>query len=152
MSSDRPKPDDLVAVPDHEYVLRLINPKGGAYQANPPDGRHLADGWVPSGQYKPSPTSYGPSVWVESRLPEGVASLEALRPDWKSHGLVRVLVSAVRACNIDVRYSPQDSIFPEHKDAHASFIGIDRPRRDELIDRCQHCIVRHPAPPNDDET
>jgi hypothetical protein len=148
VSGDRPEPGDLVDVPDEEYLVRLVG--SHAYEANAPGGRFITAAWIPSSQYKTHPNSYGPSVWVESKLPAGVASLEKLRPDWAKQGLVRVRVADVRACSIQVKYSPQDSCFPEHADAHASFVGVDRVKRDDLVDVCQNLIVRHPIVEDDD--
>ncbi len=145
MTAERPKAEELEDVPEDEYLLRFVGRAGNQYQPDPTDGRYLTEAWIPSGEFKADPAkSYGPSVWVESRLPNGVESLEALRPDWKTKGLVRVRVSDVRTCDVKVKYSPQDSTLPEHADAHASWVGLNRPKRDELVERCQTCIVRHP--------
>lgn len=39
-----------------------------AWQDNPPDGKHITPAFITKDEMKPGPDSYGPSVWVASKL------------------------------------------------------------------------------------
>jgi hypothetical protein len=147
--STRPLVDDLEDVPEHEFILRFVGYT--AWDDAPADARSfLTSAFVQTGEFGPAADSYGPSVWRESKLPAdvaaAVAALEKCHPGLAHKGIVRVPVRDVLACNIRVKASPDDAepAFAAHRDAHASFVGINRAKRDDLVDRCQAFIYRRP--------
>jgi hypothetical protein len=147
--STRPLLDDLADVSEDEHVYRFV--AWSAWRDNPPDGKSfLLKGFVQTKEFGPHDDSYGPSVWVESTLASqgGIAALESIDPKLVHKGIVRVPVREVVKCKIKVKSSPADTdpIYARHADAHASFVGLDDDKRDELLDRCQHYIFR--PPPN----
>ncbi|MBK6694798.1 MAG: hypothetical protein IPG50_21705 [Myxococcales bacterium] len=82
----------------------------------------------------PTPSNYGPSVYVASRLPNDLASLEAAKPAWKGYGVARFAASALRKIGVDVRYSSHDCQIAELKPAHASLLDISsREMRDKVV-------------------
>jgi hypothetical protein len=140
----RPSVEDLSDVDEEEYVYRFVS--YNAWQDNAPDGKHLLPAFLDSREFKPGANSYGASAWIASKLDAkgGIAALEHLEPRLKNKGLIKVQVRHVRALNITVKHTPHDADYPQHSDAHASFINVDRTKRALLMDHCQTCIVRAP--------
>jgi hypothetical protein len=127
----RPQWQELPDVEDGALLIRFILP--GALRAERPKGNRVDPSACQSGDYQPSETSYGASVYVESRLRNGVDDLFAACPRWRGWRFVQLQVALVRALALDVKYTPMDCEFPEIADAHASLIGMNRSIRTQFI-------------------
>ena len=137
--SGRPPWNELAEVRSGELVIRLIRPD--AYVATARPGSRVQPAALPTNERTPSATSYGASAFVKSLLRGGTADLLAANPKWVAFLQAEVLVEHIRALGIDVRLSPQDCEFDRVRDAHASLINVDRPRRNQLIRLLEQNLV-----------
>lgn len=145
MSSNRPDPSLLQQVDDEEIIYRLFPP--AMYWAAAPDGQYLQTSAFASSDFKVQANSYGSSVYVCSKLPNGIADLESAQPKWRNFGFISVQVSELAQFGVRVYYSPQDCDYGEPLlSAHGSIIGLTRKTRDALVEFLQIKISRAPTP------
>ena|ERR1700722_4180995 len=145
MSSTRPDPSLLERVDDDEVIYRLF--PLSAYWETAPDGQRLQTAAFPSGDFNAAADNYGASVYVHSRLPNGVVDLETAHQSWRAYGFITVQVRELAQFGVTVCYSPQDCIYGEPlASAHASIIGLTRKKRDDLVEFLQVKITRTPTP------
>jgi hypothetical protein len=138
--------DDLLPVPDEAFILRRI-PRG-TYDPDAQDGKYLARQLFVVDP--PSDDTYGPSVYVESRLRDGIQSLIAIDSAWHAQGVVRIQVRELRQFELEVRYSPADCTYDseELRGAHATVLGLTRPRRNQLVAHLTKAhVLRPPVEP-----
>ncbi len=85
-------------------------------------------------EFKPSPKSYGASVFVLSLLTNGVETLFEARPDWLGRLAPRIRVERILTINgeIRVKLTPMDCQLEAIREAHASIANLNRERRAEL--------------------
>ena len=131
MSGNRPDVSELVIVEDGELVFRFVQP--GHINTAAPIGARLQTSALQSNEFTPNEHSYGPSVYVRSRLTNGVADLHEACSKWRAWQLAEIPVGTVLALGVTVRLSPQDCEFPTIRHAHATLIGVTKAIRDQLI-------------------
>ena len=95
MSSTRPDPSLLERVDDDEVIYRLF--PLSAYWETAPDGQRLQTAAFPSGDFNAAADNYGASVYVHSRLPNGVVDLETNITRGEHDQLNPVAVNCIRA-------------------------------------------------------
>ena len=135
----RPAAAELLLVPSEDTIIRMIHPEA----AIDADGSVL-QGALPSKEYRntPNETSYGPSVYVASRLEAEVSTLEQATPNWRYYAVARCPVAAVRALGVRVCFSPDDCDIEAIKQAHATLLDVTVATRDQLIELFQKHLVR----------
>ncbi|MBN2195018.1 MAG: hypothetical protein JW751_19530 [Polyangiaceae bacterium] len=131
MTVPRTPVEALDVVPTGDLVFRLVRPEH--IDLTKPRGAQLQTSALPSDQYTPNDHSYGASVYVKSRLPQGVEQLYQACPKWRTWRTAEVPVAKVVELGVGVVLSPQDCEIEEIRHAHASLIGVDRPRRNRLL-------------------
>jgi hypothetical protein len=138
MLGARPTPEQLEEAAPHEFVLRLVHPTSYT-------GR-LETSCLPSRDWKgkPTATDYGPSAFLEARLPGGVAELEAANHDWKRFGVVRLQIRELNERGVVVRMTPMDCQFPTIAHAHATLFGVTSANRDDVVELFAARIQRVP--------
>lgn len=130
-SQDRPPVEELELVKEGELIFRFISPKD--YDIRNPLGTRVQAATLPSDQLRLTPASYGPSVYVGSRLSRGIQDLYAANPNWRVYYFARMPIKEVSELGIEVRLSPYDCDYPTVKHAHASLTKMDRPKRNKLV-------------------
>jgi hypothetical protein len=123
---------DLVLVDDEEWIIRIIRPE--SYDHDAPTGMRVLTSALQSKEMPSTDQSYGPSVFVESKLPCSLENLESEVKKWGGCGVAKVQAKKLRELGIDVRFSPDDCEMPTIKPAHASLVGCTKPTRTPIID------------------
>src|SRR5215213_2081059 len=118
----RPNVSSLPLVPAGALIVRFLHP--AHYAPASPPGLRILPASFPSGDFSPTPTSYGASAYDLGELPGGLAELEAAHPRWATFGVLRARVEELAHFGIEVRRSPEDCPFPSVRQAHVSLIGI----------------------------
>ena len=150
MSSERPPWTELEPLGDQDMVFRLVRP--GDYVHDAPEGTRLQLSHMPTQRPPPSNRSYGPSVFAESKLANGLDDLQAAQPKWSTWGVAKIPVGELRrvqmeGVQVDVRFSPQDCEIPSVRHAHASLINVDRKARNALVRLIESYLIRPPDRP-----
>jgi hypothetical protein len=128
----RPKWQDLPSVEDGHLLVRFLRPN--TYDLEKPKGMRVLPATCPTNEFTPNDKSYGPSVFVEEKLANGMSDLLDACPRWRSWIFVRIPVVEVRALIEDVKYSPMDCTeFPTVAHAHATLIGVSRANRPSFL-------------------
>lgn len=127
----RPKWEDLPDVEDGDLLIRFLRP--GTVKLDRPRGQRVEPSTCNSNEFEPNENSYGASVFVEGRLENGVDDLYAACERWRDWAFARLAVEKVRALGIFVKYTPMDCEFEGIAHAHASLIGMTRPKRARFV-------------------
>ena len=127
----RPAIEDLEVVPDAEAVVRRISLSHFDITAQVGERVQIAN--CASKDYTPTPTNYGPSIFVKSRC--SIERILAANPKWAKHKISRFTVAEVkeRLPTLRVAYSPDDCQHADLRDGHASLLGVDKNCRDALV-------------------
>jgi hypothetical protein len=139
----RPDVSSLPLVPAGTLIVRLLHP--AHYAPGSPPGLRILPASFPSGDFKPTPSSYGASAYDLSELTGGLADLEAANPKWATFGVLQARVEELAPLGIEVRRSPEDCPYPSVRQAHVSLIGITREVRDRLVVFLEGRLLRPPG-------
>jgi hypothetical protein len=131
MNVGRPEVDELEVVASDHLVFRFVQP--GHINLNAPAGSRLQLSALQTNECTPNERSYGASVYVKSRLAYGLADIHAAFAKSRSWRAAEVPVWKIQALGVSVVLSPQDCSIEAIRHAHASLIGVDKPRRNKLI-------------------
>ena len=134
--------EDLPRVESGEVLFRLVG--SHAYDFDGSAGVRVQNSALTKSEMTPTSTSYGPSVFVESLLPDGMASLEEACPAWRQKGYAAIPIEDLRAIGIDVRLSKEDCEFDSVRAAHGSLIGVTRTNRPSVVHLISQYLVRPP--------
>ena len=129
--TNRPDVDELKRVESGAILLRLV--RSDAYDAAQPPGTRVQPRALQQKDFKPSPTSYGASVFVAAQLRDGVETLAEEDDRWNGAIYACVPVDELRKMGFDARYSPQDCPNPRLAPAHASLIGVNKDNRVDVL-------------------
>lgn len=137
---------DLVAVPDDKLVLRLI--RADWYKPEEPPEHRIMTAALPTGQWKSTPESYGPSLFVQDDVEGGVEGVFTAKPEWQHMGAARARVGELRKLGVDVRYSPDDCEINALKPAHATLLNcVNKSMREDILALFGQDIAREPQVP-----
>ena len=131
MNSSRPDVSELEVAASDSLVFRFDNP--GHLDPRAPAGARLQNAALQTDEFTPHEGSYGASVYVKSRLLDGIADLHRACDKWRGCRVAEVPVAAVLAVGARVVLSPQDCQFESIKHAHASLLDVTKARRNKLI-------------------
>ena len=140
------RPNDWQSLPvvgDDETVLRRIHPNHYNY-----DRKLVTRACLREPDYAQNSTSYGASVFVRSKLANGVADLEKADPTWIGAGVASVPVASLtnQTLGVSVRETPIDCDKPTIAHAHASLVNVSTVNRDEIVALFQQHLTRIPTP------
>lgn len=145
MSGDRPDVSELEVVADGDLVFRFVQPT--QIDLSAPIGARLQTSALQSNEFTPNEHSYGPSVYVRSRLPNGVTDLHEACSKWRGWHVAEIPVQKVLAFGVTVRLSPQDCEYPTIRHAHATLIGVTKAIRNHLIRLIEAHMLPSTPPP-----
>jgi hypothetical protein len=131
MTEPRPDVATLTVVTEDALIFRFVQP--GHIDATARVGSQLQTSALQTNEFTPNDHSYGPSVYVGSKLKRGVDDLFAACEKWKGWRYARVPVDQVNAIGVTVVLSPQDCELESIRHAHASLIGVTKPHRSKLL-------------------
>jgi hypothetical protein len=96
-------------------------------------GARVQNAALPTNDFTPNDRSYGASVYVKSLLLRGLDDLYAADAKWRTWGVSEVPIVEVVKLGVEVLLSPQDCAHETIRHAHASLVGVNKTRRNQLV-------------------